>query len=91
MGGTGCGERRRAHGGGTSGQRVRSFRQLAKWDEAYMKAQKVSKQNMEKMSLAYDLHKEKQAELAKAAKKSSGTKRKGDTPKKSPGKKKKAT
>lgn len=52
---------------------------------------KVSKQNMEKMSFAYDLHKEKQAELAKAAKKSSGTKRKGDTPKKSSGKKKKAT
>ena len=47
---------------------------------------KVSKQNMEKMSLAYDLHKEKQAELAKAAKK-----RKADTPKKPSDKKKKAT
>jgi len=45
---------------------------------------------MEKMSLAYDLHKEKQAESATAAKKSTGSKRKGGTPKKaSPGKKKK--
>lgn len=51
---------------------------------------KVSKQNMEKMSLAYDLHKEKQAESATAAKKSTGSKRKGGAPKKaSPDKKKK--